>query len=350
MTTYPAALPPAGAAGASAVTLPVLARMAADGQKIAMLTAYDATLAGAADRAGVDVLLVGDSLGMVVQGRASTLAVSLDDVLYHTRCVAAGRARALVIADLPFGTYQAGPQVAYAASAAALKAGAAMVKLEGGAWLAPTVEFLALRGIPVCGHVGLQPQAVNMLGGYRVQGKTTGCRRFLARGRPRARRGGRRDARRRMRAAQPRRSVDASRRNSGHRHRRRPGVLGTGAGNLRRTRRHRGSTGALRAQLHGRPRQHRSGACGLRGRSEGWVVSGTRALLLSGCCHPHPPLRPTATTTLAREIAWKSSTPPRNSRSALRPSSASPSSLRWAICTTATCRCAGSRGSTATSS
>ncbi len=172
MTTYPAALPPAGAAGASAVTLPVLARMAAEGQKIAMLTAYDATLAGAADRAGVDVLLVGDSLGMVVQGRASTLAVSLDDVLYHTRCVAAGRARALVIADLPFGTYQAGPQVAYAASAAALKAGAAMVKLEGGAWLAPTVEFLALRGIPVCGHVGLQPQAVNMLGGYRVQGKT----------------------------------------------------------------------------------------------------------------------------------------------------------------------------------
>jgi len=124
--------------------------MAAEGRKIAMLTAYDATLAGAADRAGVDVLLVGDSLGMVVQGRASTLPVTLDDVLYHTRCVAAGRARALVIADLPFGTYQAAPDMAYAASAAALKAGAAMVKLEGGAWLAPTVEFLALRGIPVC--------------------------------------------------------------------------------------------------------------------------------------------------------------------------------------------------------
>jgi len=159
-------------AKASTVTVPALARMAADGQKIAMLTAYDATLAAAADRAGVDVLLVGDSLGMVVQGHASTLSVSLDDVLYHTRCVAAARTRALVIADLPFGSYQAGVEAAYAASSAALKAGAGMVKLEGGAWLASTVAFLAVRGIPVCGHVGLQPQSVNMLGGYRVQGKT----------------------------------------------------------------------------------------------------------------------------------------------------------------------------------
>jgi 3-methyl-2-oxobutanoate hydroxymethyltransferase len=160
------------AAKEAAITVPALARMTADGQKIAMLTAYDATLAAAAGRAGVDVLLVGDSLGMVVQGHASTLSVSLDDVLYHTRCVAAARTRALVVADLPFGSYQAGVEAAYAASAAALKAGASMVKLEGGAWLAPTVEFLVVRGIPVCGHVGLQPQAVNMLGGYRVQGKT----------------------------------------------------------------------------------------------------------------------------------------------------------------------------------
>ena len=157
---------------ASTVTVPALARMAADGQKIAMLTAYDATLGAAADRAGVDVLLVGDSLGMVVQGHASTLSVSLDDVLYHTRCVAAARTRALVIADLPFGSYQAGVEAAYTASSAALKAGAGMVKLEGGAWLASAVAFLVVRGIPVCGHVGLQPQSVNMLGGYRVQGKT----------------------------------------------------------------------------------------------------------------------------------------------------------------------------------
>jgi 3-methyl-2-oxobutanoate hydroxymethyltransferase len=146
--------------------------MAAEGKKIAMLTAYDATLAAAADRAGVDVLLVGDSLGMVVQGHPSTLSVTLDELLYHTRCVAAARTRALVIADMPFGSYQAAPEAAYAACAAALKAGATMVKVEGGAWLAPTVAFLVVRGIPVCGHVGLLPQSVNMLGGYRVQGKT----------------------------------------------------------------------------------------------------------------------------------------------------------------------------------
>jgi 3-methyl-2-oxobutanoate hydroxymethyltransferase len=137
-----------------------------------MLTAYDASLAAVCDRAGIDVLLVGDSLGMVIQGRDSTLPVSLADVVYHTRCVAAGAARALVIADLPFGSYQASPEIAYSAAAAAMQAGAQMVKLEGGAWLAPTVAFLTTRGIPVCGHVGLLPQSVHALGGYRVQGKT----------------------------------------------------------------------------------------------------------------------------------------------------------------------------------
>ena len=165
-TPAPAALRPAR------LTVPALAAMAREGTKIAMLTAYDASFAALADRAGVDVLLVGDSLGMVIQGHDSTLPVSLDDVLYHTRCVAAGSGRALLIADLPFGSYQGSPEAAYAASAAALKAGAQMVKLEGGAWLAPTVAFLTTRGVPVCGHVGLLPQSVNVLGGYRVQGKT----------------------------------------------------------------------------------------------------------------------------------------------------------------------------------
>jgi len=156
----------------AALTVPALVQMARANEKIAMLTAYDATLAAAADRAGVDVLLVGDSLGMVVQGNASTLSVSLADALYHTRCVCAARTRALVVTDLPFGTYPASAESAYAAAAAALQAGASMVKLEGGAWLLPTVEFLAARGIPVCGHVGLQPQFVNVVGGYRVQGKS----------------------------------------------------------------------------------------------------------------------------------------------------------------------------------
>ena len=170
-TAAPASTPSAGKPRA-ALTVPALVQMAHTGQKIAMLTAYDATLAAAADRAGVDVLLVGDSLGNVVQGHASTLPVTLEDALYHTRCVCAARPRALVITDLPFGTYSASAEAAYASSAAALKAGASMVKIEGGAWLLPTVEFLAARGIPVCGHVGLQPQFVNVLGGYRVQGKS----------------------------------------------------------------------------------------------------------------------------------------------------------------------------------
>jgi len=163
---------PAPAPSPARLSVPALATMARAGTKIAMLTAYDASFAAVAERAGVEVLLVGDSLGMVIQGHASTLPVTLADVVYHTRCVAAGCRRPLIVADLPFGSYQESPAQAYAASVAALQAGAQMVKLEGGAWLAPTVEFLTARGVPVCGHVGLQPQSVNTLGGYRVQGKT----------------------------------------------------------------------------------------------------------------------------------------------------------------------------------
>jgi 3-methyl-2-oxobutanoate hydroxymethyltransferase len=154
------------------LTTAALAKMASEGQRIAMLTAYDATLAAIAERAGVDVLLVGDSLGMVVQGHVSTLPVTLEQTLYHVRCVVAGSARPLVIADLPFGSFQESREAAFRASVEALKAGAQMVKIEGGEWVAPTVEFLTARGVPVCGHVGLQPQSVNVYGGYRIQGKT----------------------------------------------------------------------------------------------------------------------------------------------------------------------------------
>lgn len=163
---------PAPAARPGRLTLTALARTAAAGEKLAMLTAYDASLAGVCDRAGVDILLVGDSLGMVIQGHPTTLPVELSHALYHTRCVVAGSARPLVITDLPFGTYQACPEDAFRASAAALQAGAQMVKVEGGEWIARTVEFLTKRGVPVCGHVGLTPQSVNALGGYRVQGRT----------------------------------------------------------------------------------------------------------------------------------------------------------------------------------
>jgi 3-methyl-2-oxobutanoate hydroxymethyltransferase len=168
----PYSAPSDASARPARVTAPGLAAMAREGTKIAMLTAYDASFAALCDRAGVDVVLVGDSLGMVIQGRDSTLPVTLADVVYHTRCAAAGCNRALVVADLPFGSYQASPEAAYAACVAAMQAGAQMVKLEGGAWLAPTVAFLVARSVPVCGHVGLLPQSVHALGGYRVQGKT----------------------------------------------------------------------------------------------------------------------------------------------------------------------------------
>jgi 3-methyl-2-oxobutanoate hydroxymethyltransferase len=153
-------------------TVPGLAAMARQGEKIAMLTCYDASFATLLDRAGADALLVGDSLGMVIGGHASTLPVTLDEMVYHTRCVAAGARSALVIADLSFGSYQASPQQAYASAARLMAAGAQMVKLEGGAWAAPSVEFLVARGIPVCGHLGLQPQSLHRLGGYKIQGKT----------------------------------------------------------------------------------------------------------------------------------------------------------------------------------
>jgi 3-methyl-2-oxobutanoate hydroxymethyltransferase len=153
------------------VTLSTLKAMRERGEKIAVLTCYDASFARVLDAAGVDVLLVGDSLGMVVQGHASTLPVKLAEMAYHTRCVAAGTERALIVADLPFGSYQPSPERAFASSARLMAAGAHMVKLEGGAVMVETVAFLTRRGIPVCAHVGLLPQSVNQLGGYKVQGR-----------------------------------------------------------------------------------------------------------------------------------------------------------------------------------
>lgn len=158
------------------VTVQKFAEMRASGEKIVMLTAYDATFAAVADDAGVDTLLVGDSLGMVCQGLGGTVGVSLEDMVYHTRCVAEGvrrmSGRSFVIADLPFGAYQVSKEQAIASAMALMKAGAQMVKLEGGGWTVETVRFLAERGVPVCGHLGLTPQTVSSLGGFRVQGRT----------------------------------------------------------------------------------------------------------------------------------------------------------------------------------
>ncbi len=148
-----------------------LAKMRTSGEKIAMLTCYDAGFATLCEMANVDALLIGDSLGMVVQGRDSPLPVTLEEIAYHTKAVMRGCQRPMVIADLPFATYQESPQQAFRNAAVLMSAGAQMVKLEGGVEMAETTRFLTSRGIPVCAHVGLTPQSVHQLGGFRVQGK-----------------------------------------------------------------------------------------------------------------------------------------------------------------------------------
>jgi 3-methyl-2-oxobutanoate hydroxymethyltransferase len=153
------------------VTLPKLRDMRARGEKIAMLTCYDATFAQVLDEAGVDTLLVGDSLGNVLQGRTSTLPVTLADMAYHTECVARVQPAAWLISDMPFGSYENGKGQGLDSAAALMRAGARMVKIEGGGWTAEIVSHLVARGIPVCAHLGLTPQRVHALGGYRVQGK-----------------------------------------------------------------------------------------------------------------------------------------------------------------------------------
>jgi 3-methyl-2-oxobutanoate hydroxymethyltransferase len=150
------------------VTLTTLEKMRASGEKIAMLTCYDASFAALMDNCGVDTLLIGDSMGMVVQGHPTTLPVTLDHIAYHTDCVARGAKRPLLIADMPFGSYHT-PQQALDNATVLMRAGAEMVKLEGGEWLLPTVQMLVARGIPVCAHLGLTPQSVHQLGGFRVQ-------------------------------------------------------------------------------------------------------------------------------------------------------------------------------------
>ena len=153
------------------VTIPKLQAMRDAGEKIVMLTAYDSSFAALLDYCGVEVILVGDSLGNVMQGQQTTLPVTLAHMVYHTECVARANQTALLMSDLPFGTY-ATPEAAYASAVELMRAGAQMVKIEGGEWLAPTVRFLVERSIPVCAHIGLTPQSVHALGGFKVQGKT----------------------------------------------------------------------------------------------------------------------------------------------------------------------------------
>jgi 3-methyl-2-oxobutanoate hydroxymethyltransferase len=154
-----------------AITVPALLALKSAGEKITMLTCYDASFATLMDRCGVEVLLVGDSLGMVCQGHASTLPVSIADMAYHTASVARGNRTALLMTDMPFGSYPT-PELAFDNAVKLMQAGAHMVKIEGGAWLADTIRFLTERAVPVCAHLGLTPQSVHQLGGYKVQGKS----------------------------------------------------------------------------------------------------------------------------------------------------------------------------------
>jgi 3-methyl-2-oxobutanoate hydroxymethyltransferase len=145
--------------------------MKADRQRIVCLTCYDASLAQILEHAGVDVVLVGDSLGMVIQGQSTTIPVTIEDMIYHARCVQRGLRRALLLVDLPFLSYASPAQALENAARLMQEAGAQMVKLEGGRMQVGIVRYLAERGVPVCAHLGLKPQSVHKLGGYRVQGR-----------------------------------------------------------------------------------------------------------------------------------------------------------------------------------
>jgi 3-methyl-2-oxobutanoate hydroxymethyltransferase len=177
------ALPPASVpATRKPVSLPRLQEMHARGERITILTAYDATFAAVADAAGVETILVGDSLGMVCQGLSSTVGVTLETMRYHVESVVRGvQDTAWVIGDLPYGAYHESKEQALRSAAVLMQAGAHMVKLEGGGWTTETVHFLVERGIPVCGHLGLTPQTVHALGGYRVQGRGDGAAATLQR-------------------------------------------------------------------------------------------------------------------------------------------------------------------------
>lgn len=154
------------------ITRDTLQKMHAAGNKIAALTCYDATFAALLENAGIDILLVGDSLGNVIQGHATTLPVTLDEMIYHTQCVVRGSSKAFIMVDMPFGTSQVSPEETFMNAARLMAAGAQMIKIEGGHIMSDTIDFLTQRGIPVCAHIGLMPQSIHQLGGYKVQGRT----------------------------------------------------------------------------------------------------------------------------------------------------------------------------------
>jgi 3-methyl-2-oxobutanoate hydroxymethyltransferase len=157
--------------GEKPITISKLLSMRAEGEKISMLTAYDSTMSALLNRCGVETILIGDSLGNVIQGHSSTTPVTVEQVAYHTECVARVNSHAFIIADLPFASYGE-PVQALDSAAELMRAGADMVKLEGGDWQIDIIQYLVERSVPVCAHLGLLPQSVHILGGYKVQGKS----------------------------------------------------------------------------------------------------------------------------------------------------------------------------------
>ena len=157
--------------GEKPITISKLLAMRAEGEKITMLTAYDSTMSALLNRSGVETILIGDSLGNVIQGHSSTTPVTVEQVAYHTECVARANTHAFIIADLPFASY-GDPVQALDSAAVLMRAGADMVKLEGGDWQIDIIHYLVERSVPVCAHLGLLPQSVHILGGYKVQGKS----------------------------------------------------------------------------------------------------------------------------------------------------------------------------------
>ena len=157
--------------GEKPITISKLLAMRAEGEKIAMLTAYDSTMSALLNRSGVETILIGDSLGNVIQGHSSTTPVTVEQVAYHTECVSRANSHAFIIADLPFASY-GDPVQALDSAAELMRAGADMVKLEGGDWQIDIIQYLVERSVPVCAHLGLLPQSVHILGGYKVQGKS----------------------------------------------------------------------------------------------------------------------------------------------------------------------------------
>jgi len=161
------------------VTVTTLKKMKDAGDKITWLTAYDYSFASLIDSAGVDAILVGDSLGMVMQGHETPIPVTIEDSIYHTKCVARGAPNSMIVGDLPFGSYQVSKEQAYENAVKLMQAGAHTIKLEGGELQVETIKFLVERGIAVCAHIGLTPQSVHQLGGFKIQGRGAAAKQLL---------------------------------------------------------------------------------------------------------------------------------------------------------------------------